>query len=60
MGVCILLLIVDQVKSVNALFEPYKPVFYLETLCLWAFGTSWLIKGQFLLKDEEKDAEISI
>ena len=27
------------------------PVFFLETIALWAFGVSWLTKGQFLLPD---------
>jgi hypothetical protein len=30
-----------------------KIVFLLETLALWAFGLSWLTKGEFLLKDDE-------
>ncbi len=28
-----------------------KPVFWLESLALWAFGVSWLIKGETLWKD---------
>jgi hypothetical protein len=28
-----------------------KPVFWLETIALWAFGTSWFVKGETLLKD---------
>ena len=28
-----------------------KPVFWLESLALWAFGTSWLVKGETLWKD---------
>ena len=30
-----------------------KPIFWLETLALWAFGVSWFIKGQTLWKDIE-------
>ncbi|WP_435356575.1 hypothetical protein [Emticicia sp. SJ17W-69] len=30
----------------------YTPVFWLETIALWAFATSWLIKGELLLKDK--------
>jgi len=30
----------------------YNPVLWLETLALWAFATSWIIKGELLLKDE--------
>ncbi len=29
----------------------YKPVFWLETFALWAFGISWLVKGEFILED---------
>jgi len=29
----------------------WSPVFWLETLALWAFGVSWFIKGETLLKD---------
>ncbi|MDX1396390.1 MAG: DUF998 domain-containing protein [Gemmatimonadota bacterium] len=29
----------------------WKPVFWLETLALWAFGASWAVKGETLLTD---------
>ena len=28
-----------------------SPVFWLESLALWAFGLSWLTKGEFILQD---------
>jgi hypothetical protein len=28
-----------------------KPVFWLESLMIWAFGISWFVKGETLLKD---------
>jgi hypothetical protein len=28
-----------------------NPVFWLESLALWAFGFSWLTKGEFILQD---------
>jgi hypothetical protein len=28
-----------------------RPVFWLESLALWAFGVSWFIKGETLFKD---------
>lgn len=28
-----------------------NPIFWLETIALWAFGISWLVKGEFLLED---------
>ncbi len=32
--------------------ENYKPIFVLEAIILWAFGLSWLIKGEFFLTDK--------
>ncbi|HXV60788.1 MAG TPA: DUF998 domain-containing protein [Vicinamibacteria bacterium] len=29
-----------------------KPVFWLESFALWAFGVSWTIKGEMLLQDK--------
>lgn len=29
------------------------PVFWLESVAVWAFGWSWLIKGEAILKDNE-------
>ncbi len=29
----------------------YNTVFWLESVALWAFGTSWLVKGQLVMKD---------
>lgn len=31
---------------------PYHPIFFLEGIALWAFGFSWLVKGQGMLKDK--------
>jgi hypothetical protein len=30
-----------------------KPVFWLESLALWAFGISWFVKGETLWRDAE-------
>jgi hypothetical protein len=50
---CILLLVpyflMDTIKTQ---LDKFKPVFWMETLALWAFGISWLVKGQLLLKDK--------
>jgi hypothetical protein len=32
-------------------FDNIHPIFCLEALALWAFGLSWLTKGEFLLED---------
>lgn len=31
--------------------EQYSPVFWLEAISLWAFGISWLTKGEVILSD---------
>lgn len=31
----------------------FKPVFWLESAALWAFGVSWFVKGETLWKDPE-------
>ena len=31
---------------------PLPTVFVLESVMIWAFGSSWLIKGEFMLKDD--------
>ncbi len=33
----------------------YKPVFWLEWVALLAFGISWLVKGEIVLKDHSLD-----
>jgi hypothetical protein len=54
MAVCILLIgtyqfLPDKAASV---FKVYDPIFWLETIAIVAFGISWLIKGETLLKDQ--------
>ncbi len=51
---CVVLLILFFVLPQNFRdrLSDYKPLFWLESLALWAFGCSWLIKGEFLFKDE--------
>lgn len=34
----------------------YDPVFFLESIALWAFGISWLVKGEIFMKDLEEPA----
>lgn len=34
--------------------ETYLPLLILEILILWSFGISWLIKGQFMMKDVQR------
>jgi hypothetical protein len=50
---CILLIAVVHLPSVKTLVEWLTPVFWLESLAVFAFGASWLIKGETILKDQE-------
>jgi hypothetical protein len=49
--VCIALMLVDLIPVVKAYFERCKPVFWLESVAVFVFGVSWLIKGETILKD---------
>jgi hypothetical protein len=35
-------------------FKRYNPTIWLETLTLWAFGISWLVKGNVIMKDKRE------
>lgn len=48
----LLLFIYFKVPALQESLGVYKPVFILETTALWAFGFSWLTKGEMILKDE--------
>lgn len=53
MIVCILLigLYTGLLKKQFPGLVDLNPIFWLETFALWAFGISWLVKGEFLLED---------
>ena len=53
MSVCILLIIIFKLLPDGAAvpIARFSPVFWLETIALLAFGFSWFIKGETLLKD---------
>ena len=48
---CILLICLYNVLWRRPSVTAYDPVFWLEAIALWAFGISWFIKGETLLKD---------
>ncbi len=54
MSICILLIVIYSLlpNEVASQVEAYDPVFWLEAIAIVAFGISWLIKGETLLKDE--------
>lgn len=49
----ILLLLYFKTGKLQEMLKDYKPVLVLEALALWAFGISWLTKGEFILKDSK-------
>jgi hypothetical protein len=51
MLVCIGGIAAYQLLLSDTFVASWKPVFWLEALALWAFGISWFIKGETLLKD---------
>ena len=51
--ICIALIGLYHWQLKNTAISALKPVFWLESLALWAFGISWLIKGETLFKDSE-------
>lgn len=50
---CIALLLVYGLFLRDTPVQALDPVFWLETTAILAFGVSWLVKGEALLKDEE-------
>ena len=55
---CILLIAVYGLllpDDLETALHPYKPVFWLESIAVVAFGFSWLTKGEAILKDEEPE-----
>lgn len=41
----------------NTTISAIKPVFWLESFMIWAFGISWFIKGETLWKDKKARTE---
>jgi hypothetical protein len=49
----VFLLLYFKIDKFQEMLKDYKPVLVLEALALWAFGISWLTKGEFILKDNK-------
>jgi hypothetical protein len=45
--------VVKLLPMVKSLVEPLRPVFWLESIAVIAFGVAWLTKGETILKDQE-------
>lgn len=48
---CILMIALYQLALAGSPVDRLNPVFWLESLALWAFGISWLVKGEAVLQD---------
>jgi hypothetical protein len=51
---CIALVGLYYWRFKNTAVTAVKPVFWLESLALWAFGISWFVKGETLFRDPER------
>ena len=54
MLVCMALTGLYKLYFEDTAISDYKPVFWLESLMIWAFGISWFVKGETLLKDKNR------
>ena len=53
---CLVLVVAANFVFNDHLKKELHPLLWLETVALWAFSVSWLVKGEFLvLKDESAD-----
>lgn len=55
MLVCIALIALYSMFLQGTGISGIKPVFWLESLALWAFGASWFVKGKTLWQDPKED-----
>jgi predicted enzyme related to lactoylglutathione lyase len=53
MFTCVIFILVYSfgLKTKFPEWENWKPIFWLESIALWAFGISWAVKGELILKD---------
>jgi hypothetical protein len=50
---CLALVVVTDLSFTEQVKDVLHPLFWLESIAVWAFSVSWLIKGEFLfLKDQ--------
>jgi hypothetical protein len=54
MSICVLLVFVYALlpESINSDLKKLNPIYWLESLTVLAFGVSWFVKGEAILKDE--------
>jgi hypothetical protein len=47
----VLMALIVNIQYLAQILSPYKVIFILETIAVWAFGLSWIVKGQLIFKD---------
>jgi len=52
MIIAMLLILSLKVFHLGEKYYPLRPTFWLELIVLWAFGISWLVKGELILHDK--------
>jgi hypothetical protein len=50
--VCIMLIAASNLLPLDASILAVHPTFWLESLAILAFGVSWFVKGEAILKDD--------
>jgi hypothetical protein len=48
---CLILIVIAKLLSIDSNIHRINPIFWLETIALFSFGVSWLVKGEVILKD---------
>jgi uncharacterized membrane protein len=53
MIVCLILIFIYQIWLISIIpgLASFNPVFWLESFALWAFGISWVVKGEMIFAD---------
>jgi hypothetical protein len=51
MLLCVVVIVLYKFLLADRPIAAYQPAFWLESVALWAFGISWLIKGETLWQD---------
>ncbi|MBZ5508073.1 MAG: DUF998 domain-containing protein [Acidobacteriia bacterium] len=52
---CIFFIALAALPPIKPLVQKFSPRFWLESVAILAFGISWLVKGETILKDQEDE-----
>jgi hypothetical protein len=57
---CLLLIVLVQLLPRYPWLQALHPVFWFESLAIWAFGIAWFVKGETILKDDASSAVVGV